>query len=702
VRLVHFTPLALLSLIACSGGDDDDTTTPERDAGSSVRDAGDTPRDGGFADAGSAPDGGFRDGGVVRDGGTPDGGPNLDCDPLMPSVCSFPWPSNLYLEEDGDRVTGYTLAFGETSLAVNLVGQQIDPEPYRRLDGYGPGQPIMMHFADLDATNLPDENDIGASLDADAEILLFRAGGKGGLVRVPYWAELDGNEADAANRVLFVRPAVILREASRYVVAVRGLADTNGTVYPRSDAFARLAAQDTANDPQLAPRQAAFDTMWNELSRAGVDTDDVQLAWDFTTASSEAMHGPLLAMRDEALGIVGTDGPPLTVTTVEEFVPVADKSGLPVNEHTRLRIRGTLSVPNYLGPKSISGFTSTVLNRDGDGMPVRDGNHQIDWWMLVPHSATSTRTHGILQYGHGLLGSGSQTWAGHNAEVANTHGWIYFGTNWTGFDTDMQLAVGIAVRTLSGFEWIADTLHQGMIDALVLGRAMRGRITTLQPLIDVGVDIDTSDFHYEGISQGGIFGATYMALSTDVTRGHLGVPGANYSTLLHRSVDFTPFFTMIAEAYPDTKDQAVLLAAVQLLWDSTDSLSHYRHIKQSPFPNTPSHEVLLGPAKGDHQVAVVTNEIIARSDVGVRILEDYDDERTVWGVVPATYPHTGSGVVLWDFGNAWPEPGNLPPTDGDDPHGLPRRDAAHNVQMTTFLRTGEIIDVCGGDGCHPN
>ena len=51
----------------------------------------------------------------------------------------------------------------------------------------------------------------------------------------------------------------------------------------------------------------------------------------------------------------------------------------------------------------------------------------------------------------------------------------------------------------------------------------------------------------------------------------------------------------------------------------------------------------------------------------------------------------------------WPATGNVPPTDPPgDPHGLPRRLDAHNRQMDHFFRTGEIIDVCGGDGCHPD
>ncbi|MFT7624462.1 MAG: hypothetical protein ACI9WU_003650 [Myxococcota bacterium] len=39
---------------------------------------------------------------------------------------------------------------------------------------------------------------------------------------------------------------------------------------------------------------------------------------------------------------------------------------------------------------------------------------------------------------------------------------------------------------------------------------------------------------------------------------------------------------------------------------------------------------------------------------------------------------------------------------GGCPHNLPKNAAHHSEQMVHFFRTGEIIDVCGGDGCSPD
>jgi hypothetical protein len=254
---------------------------------------------------------------------------------------------------------------------------------------------------------------------------------------------------------------------------------------------------------------------------------------------------------------------------------------------------------------------------------------------------------------------------------------------------------------LGRFPILADRLHQGVLDHAFLTRAMKVGFDKVPEIAATGLVIDPTALYYNGISQGGIFGATHMAMSLDITRGHLGVPGNNYSTLLQRSNDFSSFFVVVGIAYPDHRDQEIALSAIQTLWDRTDPVSHYRHISLDPFPNTPSHAVLLAQAKGDYQVSPLTNEVVTRSGVGVALMSSYGKEVPL--VMETPYPHVGSGLVSYDFGNPWPTPGNHVPTDDvGDPHGKPRKEANHNAQMFHFYRTGEIIDVCGGDACTPD
>ncbi|MCS6912699.1 MAG: hypothetical protein RMK29_17930 [Myxococcales bacterium] len=630
-----------------------------------------------------------------------------DCDPLVPVECALPWPSNLYLVEDPGRRTGYTLRFGRTSLpATKKDNTPVSPDDYRRLDGYSVGTPLMVVFPDVDISQMPGEEQIARSLDPDAQLVWLEVR-DGTVRRVPYWVELDAYESDPARQVLFVRPAVILREATRYVVAFRNLRDRSGAPIAPWPAFARLRDGKTRTVPALAARQRRFDEVFALLESQGVQRASLTLAWDFVTASSEALHGDLLAMRDDALRRTGPMGPPLTVTQVTRFAPTDDGSGRPVSQHWAVEIEGTYEVPDYLAPWTLGALTGNRIRRDAMGRPLAMGTRSPRFWVRIPHSAVGGPPHGLVMYGHGLLGSGTQVRGDFNGRIANDHRFIFFAADLLGLaEEDVPLVI-LTLQELSRFPSMAERLQQGLVQWVLLARAMRARLPELlrshPTLQTMGIRINQDELYYSGISQGGIMGASFLALTPDITYGHFGVPGNNYSTLLQRSVNFDRYAVILNGAYNTPTEQAILLAAIQLLWDSTDPVTHLRHITAEPYPGNRPHYGLWAPARGDYQVAVVTNEIAARSDIGIALMEHYDDERTPALIQQTRYPHRGSGVVLYNFGNPWPPPGNRPPRDMlGDPHGKPRWLEAHNRQMAHFFRTGEIIDVCGGDGCRPD
>lgn len=627
--------------------------------------------------------------------------PEGDCDPLDPTACALPWPSNLYLRADSARRTGHTLRFGPTSLPANLREAHVDPLPFERLDGYGVGTPIMAYLGNVDLSAMASEGHPERSMADDAAALLFEVQGER-LVRVPYFVELDSQATTPARRVLFLRPLVILKEATRYVVAFRGLRTAAGAAVAPSAAFERLRAGTTMGDAALGPRQARFNTMFAQLEAAGVPRQSLTLAWDFNTASSDTLHGPLLQMRDDAL-MRHPQGPTITVTGTQEFVRARDMSGREVNEHIALEITGTIEVPHYMRPRRFGTTPGWVLNVDAQGRPVADGTRTVEFLVRVPHSAVNGPPHGLVQYGHGLLGGGDEVRAGYNGRIANTHNLIFFSTDLTGMSTADVPSVLQTLRDATGFQAVGDRLLQGMVQWVMLARSVRTQLAALPAITRLGVRVNPDELFYSGISQGGIFGGTYVAISPDITRGHLGVPGNNYVTLLHRSQDFNGYFALLRMAYPDPIDQALVLGAIQLHWDRTDPVSYYRHLSAEPFTPGQPHHVLLAPAKGDYEVAVFTNEIAARSGLGIALMANYDRDRQPWGLTPTAYPHRGSGVVLYDFGNPWPAYGNRPPMDMvGNSHGRPRQQTWHDRQLVTFLRTGEIVDVCGGDGCRPD
>lgn len=622
---------------------------------------------------------------------------NADCDPLVPAGCALPWPSDKYLVEDAERETGYRLEFGQTTLPRNKQGVQMKPDRYSVLDGYGVGVPLMVILPNLDPDQLLWERDIADTIDPDADIVWLEVT-DAGTRRVAYYAEPDPFQADPAMRILHVRPAEILKPGTRYVVGFRGLEDVDGERILPSRAFAALRNGTAAETdyPNLGARQARFDRVFSDLEAEGVDPASLQIAWDFTTASSKALHGDMLEIRRAGFEATGPDGPELTFTEVTERSEEE-------SPHIWLDIKGTMRVPHFMEVwgEDQFGRSHWAMHRGADGMPAQDGWRDADIWVRVPHAARNGTPQGLVLYGHGQQGRGSQVRGGDKGPIANNNNLIFIACDMVGMsEAELNVTPSILLD-MNLFPWVGDRLHQGLLEHLLLTRGMMHRSENTEAFSSRGIQIDTDRVYYSGISQGGIFGATIMALSQDIERGHLGVPGLHYSTLIGRSRNFQLFGTLLASGYPNRTDQRIAMLTVQQLWNKTDPVSYYRHISAEPFEGDAPRSVLLAPAKGDPQVSPLTVEVATRSNVGVALMAPFDTERQVPLVEMTPFPHAGSGLVLWNYGNAWPAPGAQPPVEdpAGDPHSTPRNDPNHNRQMVHFWETGEIIDVCQGGIC---
>jgi len=136
-----------------------------------------------------------------------------------------------------------------------------------------------------------------------------------------------------------------------------------------------------------------------------------------------------------------------------------------------------------------------------------------------------------------------------------------------------------------------------------------------------------------------------------------------------------------------------------------------------PLPNSPQHQVLLHPAFGDHQVANVSADVEART-IGASTNRPAvyagrsPDVTPLFGIPTAPLSgFTGSAIVYWDTGplrtvdgqsRGTPAPpiGNVPPREGNDPHGAPRGDPKSHIQKSEFLRVGGTLSSpCGLGPC---
>lgn len=617
------------------------------------------------------------------------------CDALDTRACVLPFPSDALTVDDESSETGLRVAFPTQGLPTNSSGAPIDPSAWNRQDGFSANTPLLTWIDDLDvaASALPPWTDLASSLDDDATVVLVDvATGE----RVPLWAEVDVDSSGPTGELVVIRPAISLESATTYAVGLRGLVATDGTPVEPTAAFRALRDRLATDIGAIENRRDAAEQAFDAIVRSGVERDDLQIAWTFTTASTENTTSDILQMRDETLAGLGTATPEFEITTVTEN----PEPGL-----ARL-VEGTYTVPNWM---TLGGGPGTILNRDADGRPQLNGVQQSPFACEIAESvlAGSGPAHAVL-YGHGLLGSHLEVDAGNIVAMSNEHNALYCATKWAGFsDDDIPTAIS-ALQNFSNFPTFVDRMSQGFVNQLVLGRLMLadnglvGEPAFLRP--DGSTVLDNSTLHYDGNSQGGIMGMALAAISTDFERAVLGVVGMNYSTLLPRSVDFDGFETVLEPAYPDPVDRAIGIAAVQMLWDRADGAGFVRHVVADPLRGTPPKQVLMHVAFGDWQVSELTALVAART-MGVPIhrpvAADGRSRETDpgWGIDTLDYGRDTSALIIWDSGSDPIPLDASPPSTSRDPHGDLRNDVEVRRQKAAFLFDGELIDVCNAGPC---
>ncbi len=673
--------------------------------------------------------------------------PTLACDPLDAALCLLPFPNDVFTDADDDTDTGRRIAFAV--LPDNVLGQPIDPTEWNRNDGFSPGIPVITFVPELDLhvtwgtqaepTSLPgigpnepgyfDHRDHiaapGRYVRPNAPIVILDANtGE----RHPFWSELDQHpDTPDADRLLLLRPAVNFEEGHRYIVALRNLKRSDGSIIP-ADAVFQGYRDGTTDDARTAHMESLFAT----LGAAGISRGELYRVWDFTVASERNLSERALHIRDDAFASLGDTNladlrvqgaaPAFEITSVEDFQR-ADPNAAGYDEDTRRRVRGLVRVPNYLGdnPAGVAGGPGSRFNdADADGLPDRNVDDPEIAAVFVcdlpyqpfenfPFQATP------LLYGHGLLGTPNESSGGSGVQM-RLRGYMSCATPWIGMaQEDVANVIGL-LQDLSRFPTLADRAQQAYLNFHFVGRAMvhpegfashpafrrTGPPGPSKPLIRTAKKGGFSPLVYDGNSQGAIMGGAYMSMSPDARRGVLGVPGMNYSTLLNRSVDFenAAFSDLLFGFYPDKQEQQLIFALLQMLWDRAEANGYAHHMTDDPYPNTPAHAILLHVAFGDHQVANVSAEVEART-IGAPIMQPALEVGKHWEADPffastAGYPHYGSALVYWDSGNATPPNANIPADHDGDPHEDPRREPGGALQKDAFLQWGLVIDVCDG------
>jgi len=617
------------------------------------------------------------------------------CDPLDTRQCLFPFPSDATTADDDAATTGRRISFPAATMPSNAAGIPIDPTAWNENDGFSPNSALLTYVPGLDvaASALPSWTDLAASLDDDATVLLVdQSTGE----RVPLWAEIDIDVSSPAGELVVIRPAISLEPATTYAVGLRGLVDLAGEPIAPTATF-RIYRDGLGTDIRsIEDRRDEMDETLDVLEHAGVNRSDLQLAWQFTTASTENTTDRILHMRDETLAGLEDAAPEFQITSVTDD---------PQTGVERL-VEGVFSVPSYLEG---NGSPGSFLRFGNDGLPELNGIVQAPFACTIADRVlNATEPAHAVMYGHGLLGSHLEVTAGDIVAMSNEHDAMYCATKWAGFSEDDVPTALATLRDLSTFPAFVDGMHQGLLDQLVLGRLMladNGLVTEPAFQRPDGTPVyDNSALHFDGNSQGAIMGLALSAISPDFERAVLGVVGMNYSTLLPRSVDFDGFEPTLVAAYPDPLDRALGTAAIQMLWDRTDGAGYVRHVVSDPLRDTPTTDVLMHVAFGDWQVSELTVMNAART-MGVPIHRPVTADgrsREVepgWGIDTLDDDRDSSALIVWDSGSDPIPIEAVAPKTSRDPHDDPRNDPDVRRQKAAFLFDGELIDVCGGGPC---
>lgn len=644
-------------------------------------------------------------------GGVP--APPISCDPLAPTYCGFPYPNDYFTVADSSTTTGRRLALPEEAMPANRFNQRSNPDAFNEMDGFSPGISAMTHLPGATVTGLATPNTIDDSLAPDSPTVFLNADtGE----RVPHWVDRDewvvqakirsdaGEDRPPFNisrdlnelqeeQAMMLRPAVRLDDATRYIVAFRDIVDEDGALVAPPTGFRELRDGEASDDDAIESRRTHFDEIFSTLQSAGVERDDLQIAWDFTTASRENNTAAMLHIRDDAFAKY-PDGVPYTI---EEIIPEQPVEGM------ACRLEITFDMPLYM----TDGETGALLNLGEDGLPEQNGTYPYEAAMFVPLAAKGEPAP-LVVVGHGQLGAKEQVFG--YSEIWAEGNLIGFGLDHKGFASDDIPTVASAILggDLSTFRAIPERMHQGHLNFLMAMRTLSreaegGPDTPFNEALTNdcgGAMADGTKRYYFGGSQGGILGAVIMALNLDVERGVLAVPGQSYNLLLNRSVNFDEYAGQLYEGYDwNGLHMQMNLALIQGLWDRAEPTGYSKYIRSDRLPNTPPHEVLIQVSKADHQVTNLGAHIMARTIGGVVNLAP--TIRPVWDLQEEDGVHTGSAMLEIDFGNDEAPITNIPhwgDTKGD-PHGRATELPGLGDAVLQFYETGQIQNPCGGEPC---
>ncbi|MFU8803966.1 MAG: hypothetical protein ACNA8W_09180 [Bradymonadaceae bacterium] len=619
------------------------------------------------------------------------------CNPLAyQHDCMLPFPSDFFLIEDLASPTGKRVELNDIALPHTESRQPINFLQFYPTDGFSPHMPITALFPEgVDMSNIVfHTDDFEDSLVPTSSTVLLEADTR---VPVPHFAELDHTVADESERVLMIRPYVRLKPETRYIVAFHGLRSPAGAAVSTPEGFRQIRDGRTEGQTVLETELERYERdIFPTLTAYGIERDELQLAWDFTTRSQEGIVADMLEVRRDVLERLAQNAPEVRVTAVDEDV----------NADVFRQVHGTITVPLYLTEPGVEGR----LHRDESGQVVVNGEVDVPFVVVIPRSVAALGPEDsparLVQYGHGFFGRRDEIQGGLARTFANNVGVVTMAVDWWGMSADDRFLTIERLLLVPGEALLfSDRIHQAMANQLAMTVAAQTLFSQLEELqVDGRAVVDPSVVYFYGLSQGHIMGSIFLALSPTIKRGVLGVGGASFSLMMSRSANFRVFLLAMEQNTGRNLELMKNLVLMQFVLDRIDPISYAGYLSPGAgLPGGPEERhILMHVAIGDTAVPNLASHLHART-MGVPLLQP--TPRTVALIPTVESPTDGSAMVESDFElGVVPDLYSTLPTVADETgvHDLMRTFPAFEQQIDTFLHPGGlIVNYCDGP-CTPD
>jgi hypothetical protein len=689
---------------------------------------------------------------------------DAQCDPLDETACILPYPSFYHVREDATSQTGYRVELRPERMPRLKGNRMPNLDFFSELDGFGTMGPILFYFDGLkeayEAGNrqLPSADRVEDSITLSSATLLVDVTQGGQLV--PHHVAID--YLDLGNPLVFLVPATPLHHQHHYAVAVINARSADGELlrptrgmisllrdhYDLAGFSGDLDIATSPSDVDHARLDRYVHIVIPALESAApwfsfADTpNNLQLLFDFPTASSESQLGPARRIRDTALEHVRSVYSSASNVCSDQHVQVKR-----IDEHdcdldgvkTARIIHAEVSVPWFLSEYGPGSFDAQFRSRwDSTGSALTHGNEDdrtgddfgmgwVPFTVQIPCSLrasalahnSSQPVRAVVEFGHGILGTRNEAFDDFIQEFANEEQYIILAMDCRGFSSfDYPLVIKVLLGAPHLTQSLRDHAIQGFVSRMVLHEFARSGMLDcewmqftetqadnnvrkqLHPL-PKSPDIKITHAYY-GISMGGIFGAGYTALigSTGVIdRAVLTAAGTPFTSVIFASDDAPGFVAAMSLGVYKLQHVRIFMVLMQLAFNILDGSSAL-----TPPLSEPLVPTLLQASAGDTTVSTATSEDLARA-YNARVVSAYNRDN-ILGIPSDTNDNTTSHAVLtelfYEDAAALVPVDNRPLLHGTSIHICSRWDPAFLHQLTTFISTGEFIDPCADDFCYRN